>query len=155
MMKIFEIPVYALTKTKLDEKVSYKRASLHRQFPHLDSDTYRLVDNHEILPFIEYHNHIIGYVIVYKTKQDIVLKRIISSKQIHRYVWDSSKKVLLKDTYDNGLHFRYVGLSNTQIIERLDEYIDAIKQMYPDRYYLDLESYNAVKKHMDILSIEV
>ncbi len=147
-MKLFEIPVYAFSKETLEEKVENARQKL------LSSYEGSNVTNEHINTafFIKYYphflweyNHIVGYIVISKKANDIVLEWYTSSPSIIRYHWDSNRKHFLKAEVLSGYHF-YIG--NLKTGDRLRERIhDLLKGFINDlkkSYFVDIETFNNI-----------
>ncbi|MBR2278614.1 MAG: hypothetical protein IJ872_05285 [Eubacterium sp.] len=152
-MKLFEIPVYAITKEELIKKVETEHRKIIGNInPKNDK---KFVESALALATFPQslweYNHIIGYVVVLLVKNDIVLEWYAPVPSIKRYYWKSKKKHFVQNTHMNGYHI-YVGNIKTglNLKEQINEYLVKLSGCFIDRgYYIDLEAYNNLKELID------
>lgn len=118
-MKLFEIPVYALSKNELEIRVKKREKEFHYYpYKHIDesmsdiavSDTYpkKLYD----------YNHVVGMIVIYIDKYEVEAK--LFKARYEKYYWKSGRKKFLEDMHINGAHSRY----------NINEIKDCIKTVY-------------------------
>lgn len=157
MKKIFEIPVYAMSKEKLHKKYLDFANSWNK----MHSDVSESVNQHcvEIMTYPQRlwdYNHVVGVIQVSTKKHDIWFKIFLPAKTCKcRYRWRSKQKVLLYDILANGTHF-YVNksMANNQIRETVEDMLKSIVKTYiPTRYYVDLEVFQNLNSVIDYRTI--
>jgi hypothetical protein len=156
MKKIFEIPIYAMSKEKLYKKYlnfasSWKKAHLDAS----DSINQRCIEIETYPQRLWDYNHIVGYIKISADFQDIIFDVFLPTPNHERYLWKSRQKVFLYDISAVGRHF-YVSdkMDNRAIQDRTSEMLYAvIKTLIPKRYYVDTEAFDHLNKHMDYRSV--
>lgn len=157
MKKIFEIPIYAFSKKTFSKRLdTYRKRTLEYQRTYSSTDPIKSVYDIEITErnkSVWDYNHIIGYILIYKTENTIHLKLYLA--RIVRYFWKSNRKVVLRDELLNGYHiYLHKGYSNKEVLEDIDRMIDEIrKKNIPDKYYVDMDAYNNIKHMIDFFSL--
>lgn len=165
-MKIFEIPIYAFSKSVLQDRV--KKWRIRNNWT---SSKFNFMKKHQ--KKYEY-NHIVGFIEIGIDRSDIYGglylpcskgelgvtingKILDDSKLKHRYVWHTTRKVFLENQGVNGMHF-YLGdlRDNPDVVKNLDRIMNQLKEIvldYNKSYYIDLEAYNTIKGNIDYLNI--
>ena len=154
MMKLFEIPVYALSRMSLCERNQALRAKLNRKYsgnPHindlidLETYPYRLWD----------YNHIVGYITISASGRDILFNIFLPTPHKDRYHWKSKSKTFLYDISANGTHF-YVNenMRNEDIQDRIAAMLQSIIETHiPKRYCVDTEAFDHLNRKLDYMSV--
>ena len=151
-MKLFEIPVYAISKKKLEKRVEQARQKTRNSFigQNASEDHIKQCVEQTVFPQCLWdYNHIIGYIVVIKQKNDIVLNWYAPLPSIQRYRWRTQRKLYLQNTHLNGYHF-YLGNLHTgeQLRTKLNDMIEGYaNELKKRKYYADLE----VFKNLDSL----
>ena len=154
ILKLYEIAVYALSKEKLKKRVDKKIHKLMDDYnkPGVSEKILRQAIEIESYPqrLWEY-NHIIGYIVIVKTGDDIVIQWYTTFPETKRYRWDSGKKKYFIDTHLNGYHFNVCGMnSGAKLRERIRELIISFNKTLESKgYYVDLESFNNIDALVD------
>lgn len=156
MKKLFEIPVYALSPSKLNGRVNKYIAKLKSQMLHLDEDTFARIKDIETFPMRSWdYNHIVGCIQIVMTNTDILFEIFLPIPIPMRYDWRTKRKIRVQNICANGTHF-YLGALKTNdeirgaIVEMLDQ---VIADHIPERFYVDREVFDTVNSHMDYISI--
>ena len=156
MVKIFEIPIYAISPSKLKERVCKYISKLEKLLAHLDKDTSDRVIEIQTFPMRNWdYNHIIGYIRIAVSKSDILFNVFMPLPTPKRYVWTTSKKMLVQDMCTNGTHL-YLGLikNNEEIREEVAKMLSHIIDKHiPARYYVDRAAFDIVNENLDYMSI--
>ena len=93
MKKLFEIPVYALSASKLNTRTNKRIADLKALFSRSDPDEAAFVIDHETFPMRSWdYNHIIGYIRIAVSKTDILFDVFMPIPIPERYVWNTKQK---------------------------------------------------------------
>lgn len=129
-MKIFEIPIYAFSKSTLQDRVKKWRIRNNWTSPYfnyLKKDQKKYEYNH-IVGFIEIgidRSDIYGDLYLPCSKGELGVSlngKLLDDSQLkHRYVWHTTRKVFLENYGVNGTHFRLADLSdNSEVVKELD-----------------------------------
>ena len=157
MKKLFEIPIYALSPLKLNDRVSKHVSKLKSQLSHLDEETFLHIKDIETFPMRSWdYNHIVGYIQILMSNTDIVFKIFLPIPIPTRYDWRTKRKTRVRNICANGTHF-YLGTSknNDEIREAIKEMLNhVIKDHVPDRFYVDREAFDTTNSHLDYISIK-
>jgi hypothetical protein len=156
MIKLFEIPVYAMSREKLSRKCEQVCAKLRSEHVGCSEDHVNAIVALSVHPQRQWdYNHIVGYIKISANCQDIIFDVFLPTPQRERYLWQSGQKVFLYNISANGTHF-YVSerMNNRAIQDRTAEMLcSVIKTHIPSRYYVDTEAFDHLNKHMDYRSI--
>jgi hypothetical protein len=156
MKKLFDIPIYALSPGELSHRVKQKIDKLKEYAAGTDPQTMDLIIDNETFPKHCWdYNHIVGYIKISATRQDIVFDLFLPKLEVERYVWYSPRKAFLRDVNANGTHF-YIGnmKSNEDIQKATDDMLTwMIKDFLPKRYYVDRSSFDNLNRYLDYLGI--
>ena len=151
-MKLFEIPVYALSKEVLAERVENRIRSFRDRYPDFDFSKNKQILDLDMYPQRLWHyNHIIGYIAIVKTAQDISINWYSSVPSIKRYHWYSRHKHFIQNTYLNGYHL-YLGDIKTgdQLRRGIKELVNGfVMDLKKSGYYVDLETFNNIDMLID------
>ena len=155
-MKLFEIPVYPFSQKELMNKVSSARAKFEIRMqnpvhPQSEGHLKKVSAMHFYPCSLWDYNHIIGFIVVSKDCEDIIIDQYIPAQDIERYRWDSTKKKFLMNAQLSGNHF-YIGnmKSGTQLREELQAYLDSlITKIEKQGYYVDREAFDAIDRFLD------
>ena len=127
-MKLFEIPVYALTRERLKEQVDSfveeekKKYSIrHGERPSEDHMNELIV--REISPQCAWdYNHIVGFVAIVFSGNDIVIEWFSPYYKYRKYYWRTKDKVFLRNDQLVGFHFSIlVGMIKFEPLRSLTE----------------------------------
>ncbi len=149
-MKLFEIPVYALSKKRLSERVEYWDKKLREWSNSTSEEHLRKLVAFDTYPQCLWdYNHIIGVMVVNVNGDDVEIQWYAHVPK-PRYYWHSDRKIFFQNTNKTGYHFRYLGLTNGKIKERLCSLVYGfVKELSKERYYADLEVFNNVVHCLD------
>lgn len=149
-MKLFEIPVYALSKKRLSDRIEYRVKKLKEWSSSTSEEHLRKLIALDTYPQCLWdYNHIIGVMVVNVDGDDVELQWYAHVPKT-RYYWHSYKKEFLQNTNMTGYHFRYLGLTNSTIKESLYRLVHGFaKELSRERYYVDLEVFNNVVHCLD------
>lgn len=154
-MKLFEIPVYALTKDELAKRVEKRRSRLINEASLSQDDLQNeaIVRGLSVFPKNQWaFNHIVGFIEISYEKKDVFLYwyTSVDSKKYH---WESNLKRFFQSTRPFGYHF-YTGniKSGDELQKRinglLNEFIRDLKTNHSG-YYVDLETFHNLDKLID------
>ena len=149
MAKLFEIPIYALKKNQLVERVDKRITDLRdTQIPKsISEETYKLVIDSATFPQRAYeYNHVVGYIRVEYSYPDINIDLFLPFNR-KRYIWYSSRKIWLHNVKLNGFHYYCPGKTTQEISEWLEVAVsDIIQNNIPKQYYADREVFDFINK---------
>ena len=135
MLKIAEIPVYGITKSKHFQKTT----NLDNRYGELTDDAKAMIN--EIEPFRSYeYNHIVGVISIELSSHDVWF-RIFKMKRKSRYIWASKRKTFLYDIQSNDTHLHISKLDNVEIRTRIKEYVGFISKTHFKTYFVDTEAF--------------
>lgn len=149
---IFTLPVYALSRKALDGKVEKKIDRIRKSMCEgCDEDITRMVIEREVFPYKCWkYNHIVGYIEVSAGLNDVYFNLYLPYKK-KRYTWDSGQKWLLTNEGHDYAHFRVYDDDSTEaIFDKIRDYLAEAIKMFPQRCYVDLESFHVGEKYLDI-----
>ena len=156
MKKLFEIPVYALDGKTLNQRVETRIKTIEENAPGADREMLNRLVERETFPMRNWgYNHIIGYIQIGLTKQEIVVLVFMPVPAPSRYYWYSDKKYFTQDICANSAHV-YIGNMETNeemqtvAIELLER---VIKDHLHGRFYADKTAFDAVNAHLDYLGL--
>lgn len=156
MKKLFDIPIYALRPDELKCRVEQRIAKLKEYAAGADRETMDMIIDCETFPKRCWdYNHIVGYIRISATRQDIVFDLFLPRPAVERYIWNSTRKVFLYDVNANGTHF-YIGnmKTNREIQCATAEMLTWVVRNYvPKRFYADRDSFDTLNTHLDYLGI--
>lgn len=153
-MKLFEIPVYAMSKEKLAKRVELKCQKIQAENAdrNVPEEHMKQVIAIETFPqrLWEY-NHIIGYIVISKNETDIILEWYAPIPGVEKYHWNSWKKHYVQNTHLGGYHFYIDNMSTSvQLRERLNELVSGyVRELNKRGYYADLEAFNNIGTILD------
>lgn len=155
-MKLFEIPVYAISKDALIKRVKAKKEKTIKKYD-LSRDfddkriPQRIIDLETYPQRLWNYNHIVGFITISIEEHDIVFDQYVPANKVERYCWDSNKKIFLKDNELNGYHFPYNTLkTGDEIRERIHDLFDEIADKIVDKcFYVDREAFNQADSLID------
>lgn len=149
--KIAEVPVYALSREDFNRKVEARKRS---DFEKYGSGASELSFDIEYGKSRYYdYNHIIGYIVVSKKKDDILFE--LYKTDIQRYHWDSRKKHFFYNDMITGYHFRIENnTSNEDARNRVNSIMDEIiKEIFPPKSYADRQMLSLILENIDIVAL--
>lgn len=156
MVKLFDIPIYAISPSKLKSRVCKHIIKLKNLFTNLDTDMATHVIDIQTFPMRSWdYNHIIGYIRVTASKSDILFDVFLPLPTPKRYIWTTTKKVYVQDMCTNGTHL-YLGLlrNNEEIREAIANMLSqVIDEHIHARFYVDRATFDVVNEHLDYMSI--
>ena len=156
MIKIFEIPIYAISPSKLKIRVYKYISKLKKLLANLDTDMSTRVIDIQTFPMRNWdYNHIIGYINIAISKSDILFNVFMPLPTPKRYVWTTSKKIHVQNMCTNGTHL-YLGLlkDNEEVREEVANMLShVIDEHISARYYVDRAAFDIVNEHLDYMSI--
>ena len=155
-MKLFEIPVYAVSKEKLEKEVAKERLKYEEKLTaeglKQDPEHFKKCSALYCYPFDLWdYNHIIGYIVVKKEKNDIIVDQYIPVQSIQRYAWKSKNKKYLMNALLGGQHFYFGSMTTgTQLQTALHEMLNSIIDKIESKgYFVDREAYDAIDAILD------
>lgn len=153
---IFHIPVYAISKNQLRQKYANVAAQIRTELSGKEKSLIQRIIALQTYPqrLWEY-NHIVGYIKISVTSQDVVFNIFLPAPQKQRYRWLSSRKTFLYDISANGTHF-YVNdkMQNKDIQTRTSQMLnDVIKVHIPKRHYVDKSVFDNINEYIDYRAI--
>ena len=156
MKKVFEIPVYALTKEQLRDKFAKFTDSWKMENPQTPPEIAQRYIKIESYPqrLWEY-NHIVGYITISVEGHDILFDVYLPTPHMDRYMWKSKQKHFLYNLLASGTHF-YISdkSSNAQIQKATQRMLEGIiKDHIPNRFFVDCEAFDRVNGMVDYRSI--
>ena len=156
MKKLFDIPVYALDEKTLEQRVGAKIKTIKKNAPGVERDVLERLTERETFPMRNWeYNHVIGYVQLCLTKQEIIATVFMPVPVPTRYYWNSEKKHFVRNLFANGTHV-YIGdmETNEQIQVAAAKLLEqVIKDHLHGRFHADQEAFTAVNKHIDYLGL--
>ncbi|MGN0979219.1 MAG: hypothetical protein ACI4PT_02710 [Candidatus Avoscillospira sp.] len=156
MKKLFEIPVYALSPSKLNIRASKRISELKKLFSRSNPDEATVVIDHETLPMRSWdYNHIIGYIRIAVSKTDILFEVFMPIPIPKKYVWYTSRKIYVQNICASGTHIYWGSLkTNEEFHDAVSNMLDqVITDHIPERFHVDREAFDATNKHLDYLTI--
>ena len=156
MKKLFEIPVYALSASKLNTRTSKRIADVKELFSCSDNDEAALVIDRETLPMRSWdYNHIIGYIRIAVSKTDILFDVFMPIPIPERYAWNTKRKIHVQNIWANGAHIYWGSLkTNEEFRKAVQSMLDqVVTDHIPKRFYVDREAFDAINAHLDYLAI--
>ena len=121
-MKLVEIPVYALSEKVLKKRVDIAFSKFSKDYNYTGKSNAELRQIFDISAYPAHlweYNHIIGYIVISKSVDDMILDWYAPLSTVQKYYWNSGKKHYIQDTHLNGYHF-YTGnmKTGTQLQQR-------------------------------------
>lgn len=157
MKKIFEIPIYALNKNKLNARVKKAKQLLQNSMPPtLPEEQRKICEALCTYPQRMWnYNHIVGYISISIDPYDITFDVYLPTPAIERYDWHSKVKKFVYNISANGTRFYISDCMTTgdirfRIAEVLD---DVIKTHIPKRYFVDREAFDTINPYLDYRGI--
>ena len=157
MKKIFEIPIYALSRKELNKRVKNVKAGFIAKNNYIPEEIAEDAYNNHLTLYKRNwdYNHIVGYIQVLKQGNDLKLELYLTVEPQNKYYWISNRKKFLRKQHLNGYRI-YLGQykNNNQVLEQLDSLvIDLQKNYIPSRFYVDTEAYDNTKEYIDYKGI--
>lgn len=157
MRKLFEIPIYALSRKELDKRIKKDRTAFITKNNHIPEDiAVDVFDNKFTLYKRNWdYNHIVGYIQIFKQENNLKLELYLIVEPKSKYYWKSNRKKFLRKQFTNGCNI-YLGQyeNNIQVSKQLDCLLNDLKKNYiPSRYYIDTETYDNTKEYIDYKGI--
>ena len=156
MIKLHEIPIYALSKKELSKRYKRFKEKFWEESPPIDQETFDKCM--EIAAFPQRcweHNHIVGYIDILLDKHDIVFEVYLPYPEVVRYNWRSRRKALVYNICANGTHFFVdLSMSNYDIQTKISDMLDFVVTCHiPSRFVVNRTAFNAVYRYTDYKSI--
>ena len=156
-MKLFEIPIYALSRDSLMKRYSNRRKKLIDKLNLIrtqngDQNTINHIIELETWPQRLWdYNHIVGYIVIRVDSTDISFEQYTSVESIKRYHWNSKKaKVFLKKNMINGYHFYFRNYNGGEIRSKIHQMLDdIINRMVDKRFFVDREAFDQADQFID------
>ena len=154
MKKIFEIPLYAIDEKELKKRVA-QYLKKNNEFYNCTETNEEIIKNtvlREIYPKnVWNYNHIIGYIVVYIKKNEIIFQRYSPYKEVKRYVWNTDRKKYLCDSLLNGARIPISKtMTNGEISDRISCFIDRIAGDVLNRnQVMDKSAFVNIYKYID------
>ena len=156
MIKLHEIPIYALSKKALSKRYDRFKERFRESCPTIDDESFRKCVDLETFPQRCWnHNHVVGYIDIFVDRQDFIFEIYLPYPETKRYDWRRSRKIHVRSIIANGTHF-YVDLnmSNADIQTQITEMLAwVIKDHIPSKYYVDRDAFDTVHRHIDYKNI--
>lgn len=154
-IKIFEIPIYSTSQSSFNEKWNFKKQEYIEWSCKLGNEyNYaKRIFSEIYLPYsIWIYNRIIGYISLSINNKDIVLDLYLSKNK--KFPFDSQKRSFIQFVPTNGLHFYSGHMSDQDIKNEIQNYIDMInKDFLNNKRYIDLSVYNSIIGYLNIKKI--
>ncbi len=156
IIKLFEIPVYGITKEKLRSRVERKIAPY--KSGEFSEDILRLLIQKASYPMSAWdYNHIVGGIqITYDFDQYTVFYELFMPyEELSKYYWDSKRRHFITNQRINGQHFYITeSMDNSDIAEKINnDLLTLIREFIPDRFYVDLTAFKNINDFIDYRKI--
>lgn len=153
--KLFEIPIYALSRSTLEKRVNYAEASFEKEYLKTNDN----VDNEHFQKCLQLaffpkqlwdYNHIIGYIVIKTDEQDVLLEEYLPYKELERYHWDAEKKHFVVNQMSPGMHFSIGEKPSQEIKENIQLFLNEFENRLKKRgYVLDREAFDNIAPYID------
>ena len=156
MKKLVVIPIYCLTPINLNLRVKRYVSELQEMFKDIDEEIATTAINAEIFPVRNFeYNHIVGCIRVSISKTDMLFDIFLPNPIPKRYVWKTTRKILVQNIQANGTHFYLGNLhTNEEISCKATMMLNQIiSDHIPNRFYVDVESFLIINANLDYLKI--
>ena len=155
-LKLFEIPIYGVTKEKLKERVE-KKIAPYKYGKYDEKTQLALIELTSYPMSLWEYNHIVGYIqIIYNVDQCTFFYELYMPKtKLSRYLWNSKRKHFVVNQGANGQHFYVIeSMSNHDISQRINsDLIAMVHELIPNQYYVDFTAFNNINCYLDYKSI--
>ena len=150
MNKIFEIPIYAFSRKKLEKCFINKRSKIIKEY-HIQNAEIDMIDS--IVDPITYpfriwdYNHIIGYITISLKERNLYFDVYLPYKR-KKFPWRTNNKVYLRNTMANGTHI-FIGKndSNKTIQKKVADELDNVIQGHVHKNrYVDRETFDNINQ---------
>ena len=155
-MKIFEIPIYALSKETLSKRVKEHIKKIEIELGDVPKKTLEKRIERETFPYKAWdYNHIVGYITISIHNRDVLFDVYHPYPEIKKYYWNTNRKKFVRYDSPSGFHFRVdEKMNNADISKGILDFVDEIKgELIPQSYYVDCEAFNALVCNVDYKSI--
>ena len=150
-MKLAEVPVYALSLETFNSKVEARQRSHFVKYGKGASELSFETEygNSRYYRF----NHIIGYIVVLKKRDDILFE--LYKSDIQRYHWDSRKKHCFCYVPITENHFRIdKSMSNEDVRSKVNLHMDKIvKKHFSQKAFADRQILSLVLENLAIVAL--
>lgn len=156
MIKLIEIPVYALSRKTLLERYERFVNEFKRTYPQADDQTAEICIERMAFPQRAWeHNHIVGYIDVFFDKQDVVFEIYLPHPERKRYHWRGSRKTHISNISALDNHFFIKKeMTSADIQREISKKLDWIIQDYiPNKYYVNREGFDTINAYIDYKGI--
>lgn len=156
MLKLFEIPVYAVGRKSLSKKDHELRTRIESEHP--DSAEKHISGLAALVTYpyrLWEYNHIVGYIRISTNGRDILFNIFLPTSHKERYRWRSERKVFLYDISARGTHF-YVKdkMRNEDIQVKTAELLQSVIETHiPKRYCVDTEAFELLNDKLDYIKV--
>lgn len=156
-MKLFEIPVYALSKEALRERLEKRKKRIIDDLDFIRTQSGNEEKINHIIEIETYpqrlweYNHVVGYIIIGFDERDIYFQQYVPARPIERYRWMNKKnKTFLMDNHLTGCHFYYRNCkTDKDIRNKLHDMLEGIVQHVDKRFYVDMEAFEQADRLID------
>lgn len=157
-VKLFEIPVYGLSKETLKHRVEARITELKKECESNnvpEAHQMMLIENQTYPMKIWEYNHIVGFIKVSANGHDVLFEVFMRYDGAQKYLWWASRKHFVRNAGTSGLHFYHGNMkTNAQIQQRIAEMLhDIIDAHIPKRYFVDTQAFDSINIHVDYLSL--
>lgn len=162
-MKLFEIPIYAFSRTELKKRIKKWKKKYNEKESEMLMNERKQYD----------YNHIVGFIVINYKDCDITgalyLPHLLSHFMVkgtegvleedaykRKYIWHSSRKTFIEKMDINGAGFFGDNLQNHEIVQIIDDLLAMIQESvygYNKKYYIDYEVYNNTKNCIDYTNL--
>ncbi len=156
-MKLFEIPIYALSKDALMKRYEKQKNKIINKLELERTQNRDMRKINHIIDLGTYpqrlweYNHIVGYIIIGFDERDIYFQQYVPAKPIERYRWMNRKnKTFLMDNCLTGCHFYYHNCkTDEELRNRLHKMLEGVIQNVDKRFYVDMEAFEQADRLID------
>lgn len=149
------IPVYGITRAALDLKREESLAKWKQKHPGLPEEHYLTLVGLD-KGFMWKFNHIVGYITILISKNDVIFELYLNEKPSERYVPLSTRKKFIAYFPTVGLHFFFEREdTNKDVVDRIWKYLRMIEtEFIPKKYNVDFTVFENVVDYIDFLKIK-
>ncbi|MDD3369652.1 MAG: hypothetical protein PHP50_12355 [Lachnospiraceae bacterium] len=151
---LYEIPVYAISEVDFNKKWGERRKEIKENFikhGHTEESANQGFRSAFFPQYVWKYNQIVGYINISVTRQDINVSLFCTSDKTIRVI--SSKKHLIQKWEKNGLHFYALHKDNEYLRERTKSFLKDVKEMFPEKYFVDDLAFENTIGSLDIQGI--
>lgn len=152
---LFEIPIYALSKSNFERKWEKRKKSEVDSYIKVGNSkerAFELFEKYNYPKNVWKYNQVIGFINIFVIGDDIELKLFCSREKNVRVTFQ--KKYFITDCMINGTHFYVEDKDNDFIKNEIGEFLEMIKEeILPKKYYVDDSAYKNVIEYIDLKGI--